>query len=177
MNNKSKNRENGFTLIELLVVISIIALLSTVVVAAVSSARDKAKITKTNYELAEFSKMVQVAQNESGTTLIKITNNGYTANTCLPEPDWRVLPESHACRVNYLNSLTKIVNATNEIYSSSTIDKFKTDEWGSPYYLDENQGEAGICSRIDTVRSVGSDGTYNTADDISIYLPKAAICP
>jgi prepilin-type N-terminal cleavage/methylation domain-containing protein len=40
----SQNRSTGFTLIELLVVISIMSLLSSIVIASVKSARDKAKI-------------------------------------------------------------------------------------------------------------------------------------
>lgn len=41
------NKEKGFTLIELLVVISIISLLSSVVLAALNSARQKAKVSQT----------------------------------------------------------------------------------------------------------------------------------
>lgn len=47
-------KNKGFTLIELLVVISIIALLSVIVLAAVNDARDRAKNTKKNRLVEEY---------------------------------------------------------------------------------------------------------------------------
>ncbi|KKU81775.1 MAG: hypothetical protein UY07_C0009G0012 [Parcubacteria group bacterium GW2011_GWA1_47_8] len=44
--NMTKCKKRGLTLIELLVVISIISLLSSIVFAALNSAREKAKVAK-----------------------------------------------------------------------------------------------------------------------------------
>lgn len=52
--------QKGFTLIELLVVISIIGLLSSVVLAALSSARSKARDAKRRSDLAEYSKAAEM---------------------------------------------------------------------------------------------------------------------
>ena len=50
----------GFTLIELLVVISIISILSTIVVASLNSARDKARLSGTVSELLQIQKAIQL---------------------------------------------------------------------------------------------------------------------
>lgn len=52
--------DGGFTLIELLVVISIIGVLSTVVLASVKDARDKAKMRKFEGELTQLRNAIQL---------------------------------------------------------------------------------------------------------------------
>ena len=64
--NKIQQKRAGFTLIELLVVISIIALLSSVVLVAVQSARQKAQISKVNSELGEFVKALEIYKTSYG---------------------------------------------------------------------------------------------------------------
>ncbi len=59
-----KNR--GFTLIELLVVIAIIGLLSSVVLASVNSARNKAKISRAQADLNQFEKAIAFLYDDTG---------------------------------------------------------------------------------------------------------------
>jgi prepilin-type N-terminal cleavage/methylation domain-containing protein len=56
----------GFTLIELLVVIAIIGLLSSVVLASLSSARDKASISKVVQGVTEFKKAMELYKLDHG---------------------------------------------------------------------------------------------------------------
>lgn len=61
-----KHKNKGFTLIELLVVISIIAVLSSVVMASVASAREKAKVAAFSQNLREFSKALGIYKLDTG---------------------------------------------------------------------------------------------------------------
>lgn len=73
MNTISKTK--GFTLIELLVVIAIISLLSSIVMASLSSAKQKAQITKIIQETQQFKR---------GMELYRLSNSAYYRR---PDPD------------------------------------------------------------------------------------------
>lgn len=67
-NNKNvllKNKK-GFTLVELLVTIAIIGLLSTLAVAAVSIARQKAKVAKAEHEINQIFEAITMLATDSG---------------------------------------------------------------------------------------------------------------
>lgn len=61
-----KDRKHGFTLIELLVVISIIGLLSSVVLAALSSARMKARDVRRMQDMKQIQTALEMYRNDEG---------------------------------------------------------------------------------------------------------------
>lgn len=183
--------QKGFTLIELLVVIAIIGLLSSVVLASLNSARTKAKITKAKMEMKQVVTAIIIAQGESGTYLRNITGTYNNSMTCSVGSDLRDISDTSTCylwwagALNNINTpkgfvggikggaLAKIQAATNGLVLG--LDKITRDPWGSPYMLDENEGEGGTCNamNMDTLVSPGPNGIYSYGgdDDIIFYIP------
>lgn len=63
---KHFKNNKGFTLIELLVVVAIIGLLASVVLASLSSARDKGKNAAILQDVREFERLLQLEYNDTG---------------------------------------------------------------------------------------------------------------
>ncbi|MDP4011661.1 MAG: prepilin-type N-terminal cleavage/methylation domain-containing protein [Candidatus Roizmanbacteria bacterium] len=164
----------GFTLIELIVVIGIIGILATIGMSSYANIQKKAKETKVASDLKEIKKAIESARITTGQTLGQITGNYCSAcSTCWGAGDLRKVPDSHLCAVRWLNAVTTI--STKGLIG---VEDIRRDSWGSPYWLDENDGEyAGNLCRIDTIASPGPDGIAGTADDIYIRLkPISAGC-
>jgi hypothetical protein len=86
--------------------------------------------------------------------------------------------EAGACYNAWVNVITTVQANTGGLITGLT--NMTRDPWGSPYAVDENQGEggAGACSGLDNFRSVGPNGIWGDGDDItSIPIPLSAKCP
>lgn len=171
-----KNGIRGFTLIEILVVISIIGLLSTIVLTSLNSSRTKALTTKAKMDMNQIVKAMTIAQGESGKYLKDITGSG--CSSCSGGRtagfDYRNIPNTDQFYIAWVTSLTKIESATNGLMVG--VSNITRDPWGSPYSMDENEGEGNGCG-YDTLRSYGPDGIMSTSDDIvSATIPHIK-CP
>ncbi len=158
-----KNR--GFTLIELLVVISIISFLSSIVLASLNTARNKAQTAKAKEDMQQIMNAISVAEQDSGKTLMGITGSNCSDCNCR-DVNLRNIDSTNSCYQAWFNAITKIEAATNGIYKG--ISNITRDPWGSPYLLDENEGEYGGCGQ-DNFRSVGPTGSTPPYDSTNVY--------
>ncbi len=156
----SKNK--AFTLIELLVVIVIIGVLSGIGVVMFNGYIDKTEKAKIEADLAPFIKAVQLGRILEEKTLREITGNGCSDCVCRTGEIIYNFPETHSCKTNWEDLLNRLSESSN-----IDLENIKRDPWGSPYLLDENEGESesNLCRR-DKLRSAGPDGIVGTADDI-----------
>ncbi len=166
-------KSTGFTLVELLVVLAIIGVLATLIITSMGSARTKAYKAKARNDISQFVKAATIAQMESGKTLREITSSGCSEWTCRGRYI-RDISASDSCYTAWSNALTKIQNAAGGI---SGLNQMIRDPWGSPYGLDENEGESGPTDcRRDSIKSAGPDGILGTSDDISFSIPLSKPC-
>ncbi len=184
-------KKNGFTLIELLVVIVIISILAGVSVATFTGYQEKARIAvqlanlrssinellvlRIDYEnggitanelmekdLSVVELAINVGRLQTKQNLIDITGNSCSDCVCR---NFSFIPPLSGNAEECINRWDIILTA---LKSSSEIDLsfMETDPWGSPYLVDENEGEfAGDYCRRDTLFSAGPDRRHEADDE------------
>ncbi len=80
---KTSNKSKGFTLIELLVVISIIGLLSSIVLASLSTARAKARDASIKQEVGSLTSMMELNRSDYG-DYCKLQSSGFIISSFIP---------------------------------------------------------------------------------------------
>jgi prepilin-type N-terminal cleavage/methylation domain-containing protein len=146
MKTNTITHKKGFTLIELLVVIAIVGVLSTVILAALTEARERGKIVRAQAELKQITEAIVVAQGEQGG---KPLLTFAPASNCVHCTCQVYGYESSQCLDHWKTALSQIEAATNGLVTG--LSKFERNPWGTAYILDGNQGEqgAGTCSNVD----------------------------
>lgn len=136
--NSSMNRHKtfGFTLIELLVVISIIGILSSVVLTAVGSAREKAREAKAKSELSNVRSAIAMLEHDTG----KWPNGCPVGSSANPE----VALDTAQAGIKEIPTVCS-GGACNDTcaWQQSEVDnwdgpymKTPVDPWGNSYYFD-----------------------------------------
>lgn len=131
-------RQRGFTIVELLIVIVIISILAVIVIVAYNGIQDRARAAKIQSDEKSLIKAIISARNTTGRTLLEITGNIWTADSCYSQSsgtDLAALPTSDSCWTTYTQALDDI-----SVASGHDVRNLK-DPWGRPYYIDENEGE------------------------------------
>ncbi len=150
----SKKYKSGFTLIELMVVISTIGLLSSIVLASLKDARDKANVVKFSSEINQFKSALELYRADKGeypyenrSTLTDFNSDGTAAVTSLYEGTPSTPLVSVATMMS--NYMKKLPNFSNECPNMTS------GEGSCPWFYRTNKNTL-------------SDGNYRCVGDVSV---------
>ncbi|MEY2665300.1 MAG: hypothetical protein RLZZ480_405 [Candidatus Parcubacteria bacterium] len=148
-------------------VVSIIGLVLSVTLASLRDARVGAQYSVAKHELKTMSSAIAVAEPDQQALRV-ITGSNCSECSCAGI-DLRNLADAHACTTSWRSAIT-IIGANSDMIDAT--EQLVRDPWGSPYLLDENEGEnAGTPCINDTISSAGDDARAGTADDYIITIP------
>ena len=161
------NKQPGFTIVELLIVIVVIAILAAISIVAYNGIQDRTNKSKVDADINSLVKAVQLARVDKSQTLLQITNNTCTRCGCPyangDMTDYSSLPKTHVCWLRYYDFLDRVGAG-----SGVSLNGLRSgDPWGSPYIIDENEGEAGGCGR-DSIQSVGKGRNSNAGTSLPV---------
>jgi type II secretory pathway pseudopilin PulG len=164
--NKFIQSNQSFTLLELLLVMGILSIISTAVVVTINPVQrlNDARAKATQYKINELGDTLSRIKGLGGKTSIQITGSGCSDCVCRTSTP---VGDNASCVAQWASALSRFQTegVAQGVYGS--LLDFKTDAYGRPFLLDENESEGGPtdCSH-DTLRSAGADGLYGTADDL-----------
>lgn len=169
-------QHKGFTVVEMLIVIVVLGILATITSIAYGSIQEKGRQKKMDADIQTIVSAIKTARSNTAKNLITITGSNFTGYGCTIKTagtDLATLPDSDECILRYKTNLQLIAAA-----SGATLGDIR-DPWGRPYYIDENEGESGGCSK-DTVaafaRPLSGSNLYSTTPSGNVPLSGFSGC-
>ena len=124
--------------------------------------------------LADLAELADRAKKISGRPLVAVTGENCTRCGC-DGRDLRVVPAGDVCVRKWDAALARIGRMTGA--SPAELAGLARDPWGSPYLLNENEGESPDLPCVpDAFASAGQNGLAGDGDDIVVTVPNAQ-CP
>lgn len=170
----STKNKPGFTLIELLVVIAIIGILSSVVLASLSGARENARETAAQSDLQSIQTAIHMMLNDTGVwpggcNPSKVTNAAASLDSMpagLTEKPVAGTETSQGTPCEW--SAGEVANWSGPYMDVNELN----DPWGNSYRFDTGWLDKEGCGRgsMAAIFSYGSDGSNYTCDDIYVEL-------
>ena len=173
----SPKYSQGFSLIELLVVVGMISMIASFILASLQDARLDAQYTKARMEIKQIEGLITTAKLQKQVTTQQLTGSFCTECTCRDKGNIHDLAPTDTCTTNYVSTMTKLNNSTNGFFILKTMPK---DPWGSPYLINENEGEVGFpggTCYTDSIASAGPNGLYYDTDDVVHNIQDAFCSP
>ncbi|MDQ1333319.1 MAG: hypothetical protein QG552_269 [Thermodesulfobacteriota bacterium] len=131
-------------------------------------------IEKANAELGYLADLAYKAKEKTGRSLVQITGSACSYCVCKESPDLRHLSEDDRCVKTAYAALGRMYGAVKD--GKEMPEELKTDAWGSPFLLDENEMEfREDDGRQDLLISVGPDRILGTKDDLTAAIKNAFV--
>ncbi len=171
---------SGFTLIELLVVIAIISLLSSIILASLGQAREKAKIAKVREELTQMRTAMYLFLDDKKELppVYDGTSGGDNCTACVGAPAPPFICADGILPGGWPVVMGELIPAAGTKYVASPI---ILDPWGNTFCYDDNYKDPNNCTEATVLWSMGPNGVSNTpqvpnstagflGDDIGIFI-------
>ncbi|QAZ68327.1 hypothetical protein [Solidesulfovibrio carbinolicus] len=130
--------------------------------------------TEAQNALDALADLALAAKKTTGQPLFEITGENCTSCGCEGR-DLRLVPQGDVCRRQWEAARERLGAAAKA--SPRSLARLARDPWGSPYLLNENEGESPDFPCLpDAVVSAGQNGLFGDADDIVVAVPNA-FCP
>ncbi len=167
----NSSKESGFTLVELLVTTGIVGIMATLAIAQYQEYQDRAKYAVAKIEIVNLATLSTSVKQLTNRNLRYITGHPWSKQACLGSAS-----ESDGC---YNRSFLSFNNIFKELSGNATISREEIiDPWGRPYWLNENEGDAGNSDPCIMPDIIGTHGpSYSTlSDDLKFHLPMGSGC-
>jgi prepilin-type N-terminal cleavage/methylation domain-containing protein len=176
-NMRNKDLKLGFTLIELLITIAIVGILSAIVLVSLGSAREAAKIAKTQSECKAIYHAIAMLETDTGKWPRRVElpqdhlgnepKEPYQEECTPPEDDDNEIWDLNDTRVGLTGDDDSKFSNWSGPYMVDMLDP-----WGNPYFLDTDYHSNGDC--VVVIGSFGPNGVgpnQYDEDDIIYIIP------